>query len=69
MQKNESAVDMRGKILLDVNEAMAYTSLGRNTITQLINDPSTGIGRFCGRKKLAHRPTLDKYIEQNRRLI
>ena len=38
-------------------------------LTKLIYDPTLDIGRFNGNKKLVYKKGLDKYIEQNRRLI
>lgn len=56
-------------ILLTIEEAMEYSRMGRAALTKLIYDPALDIGRFNGNKKLVYKKGLDKYIEQNRRLI
>ncbi len=58
-------VPIEHKLLLSVREAVAYTGIGRESVTRLIKDQSTGIGRQVGAKHVAYRPALEDYIEKN----
>ena len=66
--KDSKSYSVQAPILLTIEEAMEYSRMGR-ALTKLIYDPTLDIGRFNGNKKLVYKKGLDKYIEQNRRLI
>lgn len=67
--KDSKSYSVQAPILLTIEEAMEYSRMGRAALTKLIYDPALDIGRFNGNKKLVYKKGLDKYIEQNRRLI
>ena len=67
--KDNKSYSVQAPILLTIEEAMEYSRMGRAALTKLIYDPTLDIGRFNGNKKLVYKKGLDKYIEQNRRLI
>ena len=67
--KDSKSYSVQAPILLTIEEAMEYSRMGRAALTKLIYDPALDIGRSNGNKKLVYKKGLDKYIEQNRRLI
>ena len=67
--KDSKSYSVQAPILLTIEEAMEYSRMCRAALTKLIYDPALDIGRFNGNKKLVYKKGLDKYIEQNRRLI
>jgi hypothetical protein len=51
------------KYLLNVSETMNYFGLGENSIRKLLNDPSSNFTVRRGKKLLANRKRLEKYID------
>lgn len=55
---------MRDKITMSVEEAAAYTGIGRNTLRELIRNRRIPVLRI-GRKILIRADTLDKFLQVN----
>lgn len=55
---------MRDKITMSVEEAAAYTGIGRNTLRELIRNCRIPVLRI-GRKILIRADTLDKFLQDN----
>ena len=55
---------MRDKITMSVEEAAAYTGIGRNTLRELIRNRRIPVLRI-GRKILIRADTLDKFLKAN----
>ena len=55
---------MRDKITMSVEEAAAYTGIGRNTLRGLIRNRRIPVLRI-GRKILIRADTLDKFLQAN----
>ncbi len=52
------------KTMLSMDEAVAYSGLGRHTLTKLSDDPHCTFVVWSGRKRLFKRRKLDEYIER-----
>lgn len=50
---------------LTLEEATAYTGLGRNKLIDLSDEPSCDFVIWAGRKRLFKRRKLDEYIERS----
>ena len=55
---------MRDKITMSVEEAAAYTGIGRNTLRELIRNRRIPVLRI-GRKILIRADALDKFLQVN----
>ena len=51
------------KSVLSIEEAIAYTGLGRHTLIKLADDPDCEFVIWSGRKRLFKRRKLDEYID------
>ena len=49
---------------LTLEEATAYSGLGRNKLIELADDPGCEFVLWTGRKRLFKRKKLDEYIER-----
>lgn len=52
------------KSVLSMDEAVAYSGLGRHTLTSLSDDPDCPFIIWSGRKRLFKRKQLDEYIDK-----
>ena len=52
------------KSVLSMDEAVAYSGLGRHTLTKLADDPDCQFIIWSGRKRLFKRKNLDEYIDK-----
>lgn len=52
------------KSVLSMDEAIAYSGLGRHTLTKLSDDPDCDFIIWSGRKRLFKRKKLDEYIDK-----
>lgn len=52
------------KVLLTVNEAVAYSNIGRNQLHWMINAPDCPFVLSIGRKKLIKREVFDEFIKE-----
>lgn len=52
------------KAVLSMDEAVAYSGLGRHTLTRLSDDSDCPFIIWSGRKRLFKRKQLDEYIEK-----
>lgn len=53
------------KEVLSLNEAVAYTGLGRHALVALANDPTRNIVLWSGRKRLYKRRRLQEFIDRS----
>lgn len=51
------------KCLLSIDEAVAYTGLGRHTLLDLADNDDLGLVVWSGRKRLYKRKKLEEYID------
>lgn len=51
------------KCLLSVDEAVAYTGLGRHALIELSKDQTLSLVIWSGRKRLYKRKRLEEFIE------
>lgn len=51
------------KCLLSVDEAVAYTGLGRHVLIELAEDQTLNLVVWSGRKRLYKRKRLEEFIE------
>jgi len=56
-------VPISQKCLLSLDEAVAYTGLGRHTLANLAEDDDLGLVIWSGRKRLYKRKKLEEYID------
>lgn len=52
------------KSTLSLEEATAYSGIGRHTLTELADDPNCDFIMWVGRKRLFKRKKLDEWIER-----
>ena len=52
------------KSTLSLEEATAYTGIGKHTLAELAADPDCEFSLWVGRKRLFKRKRLDEYIER-----
>lgn len=52
------------KEVLSLDEAVAYTGLGRHTLLALADDPTQNVVMWSGRKRLYKRRKLQEYIDR-----
>lgn len=53
------------KSTLTLEEATAYSGIGRHKLAQLSDDPDCDIVMWVGRKRLFKRKKLDEFIERS----
>ncbi|OUN99622.1 transposase [Pseudoflavonifractor sp. An44] len=53
------------KSTLTLDEASAYSGLGRNKLIELLNDPDCEFGLWNGQKRLVKRKKLDDYLNRS----
>ena len=63
MQENIN-VPVYEKLLLNVNEAAAYSNIGINKISSMLRKPNCNFVLFVGTKKLVKRKEFEKYISE-----
>lgn len=51
------------KSVLSLDEAVAYSGLGRHTLISFANDPRCNFVMWSGRKRLYKRRKLDEFID------
>lgn len=52
------------KAVLSMDEAVAYTGLGRHTLTRFVEEPDCPFVIWSGRKRLFKRKKLDEFIDK-----
>ncbi len=52
------------KSVLSLDEAVAYSGLGRHTLISIADEQTNNIVIWSGRKRLFKRKKLDEYIEK-----
>lgn len=62
MHDNNSTVPIYKKPLLTIEEASAYTNIGQNKISELLNNPRCKFVLYVGTKRLVKRLELEKYL-------
>lgn len=56
-------VPLNQKCLLSLDEAVAYTGLGRHTLIELADRDDLGLVVWTGRKRLYKRKRMEEYID------
>ena len=56
-------VPLNQKCLLSLDEAVAYTGLGRHTLIELAERDDLGLVVWTGRKRLYKRKRMEEYID------
>ena len=56
-------VPLNQKCLLSLDEAVAYTGLGRHTLIDLAERDDLGLVVWTGRKRLYKRKRMEEYID------
>ena len=63
--KEKISVPVWEKTNLTIEEAAAYSNIGINKISDLLNKPGCPFVLYIGRKKLIKRKEFEKYIEKS----
>lgn len=58
-------VAIHNKVALTIEEAAAYSNIGRNKLRELIQMPRCPFVLYVGKKKLIKRVPFEKYIIDN----
>lgn len=66
--RNEIQVPIWQKSHLTIDEAVAYTGIGRDTLRE-IADKNSELVLWVGRKQLFHRNKLDRFLEATNVLL
>jgi len=66
--RNEIQVPIWQKSHLTIDEAVAYTGIGRDTLRE-IADKNSELVLWVGRKRLFHRNKLDRFLEATNVLL
>lgn len=61
-EQNEVKVPIWQKSHLTIDEAVAYTGIGRDTL-RAVADKNSELVLWVGRKRLFHKNKLDKFLE------
>ena len=67
--KKEIQVPVWEKIALTIDEASAYSSIGENTLREILNAPDCPFVLFVGNRKLVKRKEFEKYISQRTTIV
>ncbi len=62
-EKKIELVPVWQKAALSLEEATAYSGLGRNLLIKLADDPNLNLALWVGRKRLYKRKKLEEYID------
>lgn len=62
-QEKLKLVPINQKCLLSLDEAVAYTGLGRHTLIDLAEQDDLGLVVWTGRKRLYKRKKMEEYID------
>ena len=65
MRNIENVVPIYEKITLTLEEAAAYSNIGQNKLSSLLNNPRCPFVLFVGRKKLVKRKEFERFISEN----
>lgn len=63
MEKN-FLVPIREKVTLTIDEAAAYSNIGINRISNMLNSPFCPFVYYVGTKRLVKRKEFEKYLEK-----
>ncbi len=61
-EEKQAMVPVWHKSVLSLDEALAYSGLGRHTLIKISEDPNLNIVIWSGRKRMFKRCQLDEYI-------
>lgn len=63
-------VEIKDKLLLTIEEAAAYSNIGINTISRMLNEPCCTFIFAVGRgKRLVKRKEFERYIEKSNSIL
>lgn len=60
----KETVPIPQKLLLTIEEAAAYSSIGMNKLRSMADEPSCPFVLYIGRKRMIKRKEFEKYIEK-----
>lgn len=60
----KETVPIPQKLLLTIEEAAAYSSIGMNKLRSMADEPSCPFALYIGRKRMIKRKEFEKYIEK-----
>ena len=64
-KETELEVPINEKLILTLKEAVAYSNIGVNRLSNMIDQPGCPFALFVGRKKLVKREVFDEYINSD----
>lgn len=63
-EKMKNAVPIWEKLNLTIEEAVAYSNIGRNKLYEMCEDPRCPFVLFVGKKRLIKRKVFEKYMQE-----